>query len=92
MDKVKVVFLGPLRSVTNDEELEMPVTDRETVRTLLSRLNEKLGQKFRDTILDSDGQLRPNVIVLMPVLTEKGLETEIAKDDTVVIMQATAGG
>jgi molybdopterin converting factor small subunit len=95
MNKVKVIFLGALLSATKDREVDVPVGDQETVRTLLSRLNERFGQALQGILFDSTGELRRNVIVQHKgenIVTKKGLDTEIQSDDLIVIMQAVAGG
>jgi len=58
---VKVAFYGVYRDFLGCSGLEIDLPDAATVRDLLLRLSESLGQGFRRRVLSEDGGLHRHV-------------------------------
>ncbi len=85
---VKVGVYGRLRSITDKSEVEVR-SDVKTLRDLLLELKEKFGEDFYKDIVDEVADNIKIGIILtvngVGVALEKGLETEIKKDDKIYI-------
>jgi len=95
MRSARVCLLGHLCSISGHERLELEVSESETIRSLLIRLTEMFREEFKMAILDSSGQIRPNIIVRHNgenVVAKRGLATNIRDRDQVVVMTAVSGG
>jgi MoaD family protein len=83
---------GRAGSLTLEEE----VGEGEQVGSLLDRLADRYGERFREALFHAEtGQIRQHLVVLVngqSLASGQGLETELEDGDQVVLVAAYAGG
>lgn len=88
-----IKFFATFRSVT--QENEAVISDAADLRQLLQMLCHRYGRKFGDKIFLKDGQLHPDVIVLVngrAIEHLQRLDTELKPSDVISIFPRMAGG
>jgi MoaD family protein len=83
---------GGAGSLTLEEE----IGEGEHVRSLLDRLADRYGERFREALFHAEtGQIRLHLVVLVngqSLASRQGVETELRDGDEVVLLPAYAGG
>jgi MoaD family protein len=94
--KVTVKFFALVRELTGKREEVVDLDDQATVRTLLSKLVEEYGVKFRDYIFDPvSKEPRGHLQFLMDgrnVALMQGLETILKEGASLAILPPVGGG
>jgi molybdopterin synthase sulfur carrier subunit len=94
--KVKVKFFALVRELTGKREEIVDLNDQATVRTLLGKLVEEYGVKFRDYIFDPVSQEpRGHVQFLMDgrnITLMQGLDTALKEGTSLAILPPVGGG
>jgi molybdopterin synthase sulfur carrier subunit len=95
--KVKVEFLGHIRSVIGSErEEEVEISEDSSIADLLMVLSEKYGESFKKAIYEKSGaDVKSNYIITVNgfLLNQlKGLETKLKNDDKVTLLPIVSGG
>jgi molybdopterin synthase sulfur carrier subunit len=94
--KVKVKFFALVRELTGKREEIVDLDDHATVRTLLGKLVEEHGAKFRDYIFDpASKEPRGHVQFLMDgrnVTLMQGLDTALKEGTSLAILPPVGGG
>ncbi len=88
-----VKFFATFRKITKEKEIVVEAVP--TLRDLLELLVLRYGQPANDNFLLREGQLHPDVILLVngrAVEHLQGLDTRLASDDVVSIFPRIAGG
>jgi molybdopterin converting factor small subunit len=93
---VKVELIGILRGAAGKSRMRLSLKERSTVRELVEELTARLGQGFREALIDSElGDPRPNALILVnrrEIGTLQNLETILHDGDTVTLVPVTHGG
>jgi len=92
MPKVKVRLYASFRNIADKGELEIKA---HRVSELINVLEEKIGEKFRKELLDTDGKLRPfHSILINGIRIDllNNFDTELKKDDVVAFFSPIGGG
>ena len=90
---MRVKFFAYLRDYTGCKETDAPAADN--LRDLTRVLSERYGAKLRDKMLASNGELGPDIIILINgrhVAHLGGLDAALTDDDVVQIFPKVAGG
>jgi molybdopterin synthase sulfur carrier subunit len=94
--KVKVKFFALVRELTGKREEIVDLNDQATVRTLLGKLVEEYGVKFRDYIFDPVSQEpRGHVQFLLDgrnITLMQGLDTALREGTSLAILPPVGGG
>jgi molybdopterin synthase sulfur carrier subunit len=94
--KVKVKFFALVRELTGKREEIVDLNDQATVRTLLGKLVEEYGVKFRDYILDpASKKPRGHIQFLMDgrnITLMQGLDTALKEGTSLAILPPVGGG
>ena len=94
--KVKVKFFALVRELTGKREEIVDLNDQATVRTLLGKLVEEYGVKFRDYILDpASKEPRGHIQFLMDgrnITLMQGLDTALKEGTSLAILPPVGGG
>ncbi|HKZ90064.1 MAG TPA: MoaD/ThiS family protein [Thermoplasmata archaeon] len=91
---VKLVVASPIAVATRGER-EIDVDFEGTLGGLFERIAERYGKEFRQRILENDGGLKRFVNVYVNGEDARylnGLDTRIARDATIDLLPAIAGG
>lgn len=95
MFDVKITFLSLLTDITGVEELNLPIEEGVTIRTILEQLTHKFGSKFEEMIFKSSKDLSKYVIITVnskDIRMLDGLKTKIQLNDEISFIPAIAGG
>ena len=94
--KVKVKFFALVRELTGRKEELVDLGDQATVRTLLGKLVEEHGAKFRDYIFDpASNEPKGHVQFLMDgrnITLMQGLDTTLKDGTSLAILPPVGGG
>lgn len=88
-----IKFFATFRNVT--QEKETVVAEAQDLRQLFQLLCQRYGSKFSDKIFLSNGQLHPDVIVLVngrAIEHLQRLDTRLTPSDVISIFPRMAGG
>ncbi len=61
MIEVSINFYGVIRDTVDKREIEITLPDEATVKDLIEFLVKKYGNKFKERVLDPEGNLRKSV-------------------------------
>ena len=95
MPEVSVSFYGHIRDVAPQGKMGLSLPAGSTVADLLHRLQEELGEPFRERAFDERGQLRPSVKVIVAGEVVEGLDHPLGGEGAqvmVVIVPPVIGG
>ena len=90
---IRVDFFANLRLLVGHKSMEM--TAPRDIRALLKNLEAHLGERFGKAILNSDGELKNGVIILVNgtnIHFLRNLDTRLDNDDKVAIFPPVGGG
>ncbi len=94
--KVKVQYLGLVKTYTNKTHEEVKLEEPATVFDLLSQLASQFGKQFTDEIYEPGAKdVKPMFTVMVNgVVTGQlaGLDTKLNEGDTVILMPLMTGG
>jgi sulfur-carrier protein len=91
--RIDIKFLTRFLEVTGERNTQ--IDDVNNVSDLINILLKKYGEKFKDLLLDSDGNLRDYLKIMLngeDIRDIKGLETPLNDGDQIVMFQTIAGG
>lgn len=95
MMNIKIIFLSLLTDITEVEELNLPIDDNSSIRTVLELLAKKFGEKFEEMIYKTSSNLSEYVIITIngkDIRSLDGIETKVQLDDELSFIPAIAGG
>jgi MoaD family protein len=94
--KVKVKFFALVRELTDKREEVVDLDDQATVRTLLGKLVEEHGAKFRDYVFDpASKEPRGHIQFLIDgrnISLMRGLDTTLKEGASLAILPPVGGG
>jgi molybdopterin synthase sulfur carrier subunit len=94
--KVKVKFFALVRELTGKREEVIDLDDDATVRTLLGKLVDEYGAKFRDYIFDpASKEPKGHIQFLMDgrnITLMQGLDTTLREGTSLAILPPVGGG
>lgn len=91
---VRLVLASPIAVATRGER-EIDIEFEGTLGGLFEAISERYGREFRQRIFDGDGALKRFVNVYVngeDARYLRGLDTPVARDATVDLLPAIAGG
>ncbi len=95
---MKILYYGLVQNVVGKREEELAVSEGATVNELVRSLLEKYGDNFRDSLMDTRGDLRFTTRILLDgsdISDLDGLETKLentTEASIVVMVHPIAGG
>lgn len=92
---IQIQFYSLLRLLLQQEKLELPVVENETIALLLERVQQQLTTPFLHKLLDGNNQLHAGTIILLNrhnVLHLDGLATKVNDNDIIAFFPPGAGG
>lgn len=96
MLKVKVTFLGRIRSAIGRREIELKLNRQRTIGDLLEKICETYGERFQTVVLDpKTHKTHRHITILLNdvnILSQENLDTKLKDNDRVTIMPVVAGG
>jgi molybdopterin synthase sulfur carrier subunit len=90
---IEVKFLTRFLGITGERKTQ--IDDVNNVSDLINILLQKYGEKFKDLLLDTNGNLRDYLKIMIngeDIRDIDGLETTLKDGDQVVMFQTIAGG
>jgi molybdopterin synthase sulfur carrier subunit len=95
--KVKVEFLGHVRSVIGSErEEEVEIGEDSSIADLLMMLSEKYGEPFKKAVYEKSGaDVKSNYIITVNgyLLNQlNGVKTKLKNGDQVILLPIVSGG
>ncbi|MFB6470957.1 MAG: MoaD/ThiS family protein [Vulcanisaeta sp. AZ3] len=93
--KVQVKFLASLYDVTKVLKAEVNVPENATVKDLIQIIDKAISPNFSRVILDDNGKLRDQYVVLIngrSIDFLKGLDTKLSSEDEVTFLPPAGGG
>ncbi|MBI4258784.1 MAG: MoaD/ThiS family protein [Thaumarchaeota archaeon] len=96
--EVTVKYFGLIRSIVGKKEETFSLPDGSNVKLLFAKLIAKYGQRFSELVMDPDGELTSEAIVLLDgedVRNKDRLETTLEgskEAHLVVVSPAALGG
>jgi molybdopterin synthase sulfur carrier subunit len=91
--RIEVKFLTRFLEITGERKTQ--IDDVNNVSDLINVLLQKYGEKFKDLLLDTHGNLREYLKIMIngeDIRDIDGLETPLKDGDQVVLFQTIAGG
>ncbi|MBI2183649.1 MAG: MoaD family protein [Thaumarchaeota archaeon] len=95
---VTVKYFGLIRSIVGKKEETVSLPEGSNVKLLFAKLISKYGEQFRDLVVDMDGELTSEAIVLLDgedVRNRDRLDTKLEDSKEahlVVVSPAALGG
>ena len=95
---IKVLYYGLVQNVVGKREEQLDIGNGASVNDLLKSLLDKYGEGFRDSLMDTRGELRFTTRILLDgrdINDLKGLETRLGENteaSIVVMVHPIAGG
>ncbi|MEM1945464.1 MAG: MoaD/ThiS family protein [Candidatus Caldarchaeum sp.] len=86
---VKIIFVGPLRTVFGCRELSLAAGDVETVRELLRRLANAAGGRGAEYLSDENPE---QLVVSVDGEVVRDLERKLRGGETIILTPALSGG
>jgi len=93
--RVRVKFFGELYELVGTFRVELETPNNLTVRDLVDLISHTFNPKFGEAVLDSDGKLRGEYVVLVngkAIEWLDGLATKLNDNDEVVFLPPAEGG
>ena len=94
--RVKVRYLGLMRSLTNQGEEEFDFKEGSLLVELLNRLAAKYGEKFKTEVYEQNAKdLKTGFVALINGILMgqlRGVETPLKNGDHVILMPLMTGG
>ena len=93
--KVQVKFLASLYDVTKVLKTEIELPDNATVMDLIKTIDKAVSPNFSSIILDDDGKLKDQYVVLIngrSIDFLSGLGTRLSNGDEVTFLPPAGGG
>lgn len=91
--KISVEYFGQLQHITGIRNESVEVADGVDVTSLISQLAVNYGDRFRDFVLNEDGNLRKSIPIVINDRQIAYGETVLFQDGTrVMILSPIAGG
>jgi sulfur-carrier protein len=90
---IEIKFLTRFLEITGERKTQ--IDDVDNVSDLVDILLQKYGAKFKDLLLDNNGNLRDYLKIMVnseDIRDLSGLETPLKDGDQVVMFQTIAGG
>ncbi|MEM2238206.1 MAG: MoaD/ThiS family protein [Candidatus Caldarchaeum sp.] len=86
---VKIIFVGPLRTVFGSREMTLTVKDGETVRQLLARVASEAGGRGAEYLSDENPE---QLVVSVDGEVVRDLDRRIRGGETIILTPALSGG
>ncbi len=93
--RVRVKFFGDLYELIGTFKLELEVTNGLSIRDLIDLISHTFNPKFTEAVLDGDGKLKGEYVVLVngkAIEWLNGLATKLNNNDEVVFLPPAEGG
>ena len=94
--KVKIHYLGLVKTYTNKTQDDLTLKDDATLCEMLEKLAADLGKPFNPEVYEPTKQeIKPTFMVLLNGIVvdpQEGLSTKLKDGDAVVIMPLVTGG
>lgn len=89
-------LLSRIGDVAGTDHIELDIAEEETIGSMLERLCDEFGDKFRQVIMDEKSSCVRQQIVIMVngvnIFIREGLLTRLSEDDVLQIVEAVGGG
>ena len=93
---VNIRLIGVFRELSGKNRFPIELEEPVVVRKVIHKLAETFSPEFKQSLVDPElNDPRPNALVLVngkEISVLEGLETEVNKDDEVVIVPVSHGG
>jgi molybdopterin synthase sulfur carrier subunit len=92
---VQIQFFSLLRILLEQERMELPAVEGETIAQLLKRVQQQLPTPFMHKLLNEDGSMHAGTIILVNrhnIHHLEGLQTPVRDADVVAMFPPGAGG
>ncbi|MEM4288049.1 MAG: MoaD/ThiS family protein [Candidatus Caldarchaeum sp.] len=86
---VKIIFVGPLRTVFGSREMTLTAKDGETVRQLLTRVASEAGGRGAEYLSDENPE---QLVVSVNGEVVRDLDRRIRGGETIILTPALSGG
>ncbi|WP_054858031.1 MoaD/ThiS family protein [Vulcanisaeta sp. JCM 16159] len=93
--RVRVKFFGGLYELIGTFKIELEVPNNLSVGGLIDLITHTFNPKFTEAVLDGDGKLRSEYVVLVngkAIEWLNGLATKLSDNDEVVFLPPAEGG
>ncbi|ADN51373.1 MoaD/ThiS family protein [Vulcanisaeta distributa] len=93
--RIKVKFFGDLYELVGAFRIELETPNGLSIRDLIDLISHTFNPKFAEAVLDGDGRLRGEYVVLVngkAIEWLNGLATKLNDNDEVVFLPPAEGG
>jgi molybdopterin synthase sulfur carrier subunit len=93
--RIRVKFFGDLYEIVGTFRVELEIPTGLTVRELVDLISHTFNPKFAEAVLDKDGKLKGEYVVLIngkAIEWLDGLSTKLNDNDEVVFLPPAEGG
>lgn len=96
--RVEIIFYGFVRDIVNTSKIVIDTPDQATLRELLDLAAERFGERLRERLLSTSGELASNVQIFVGERPTTSLDEpidhghDLSTEVKVFVLSATAGG
>ncbi len=92
--QITVQYTGQLANLAGAAQETLQVEEGTRLKPVVDRLAERHGPAYADLVLDSDGALRPSLLVVLDGEQAEGDKAQLTLDgvQTLMLMTPIAGG
>ncbi len=92
-NSIQIKFLTRFLEITGERTTQ--IDDVNNISDLMEVLNQKYGKKFKDLLMDTNGNLRDYLKIMIngeDIRDIDGIDTPLKDGDQIVMFQTIAGG
>ena len=92
---LQIQFFSLLRMLLEQESIDIPWTEGDTVQSVLDKTQAQIATPFLHKLLDADGAPHAGAIILVNrqnILHLEGLQTPVSDNDVLAFFPPGAGG
>ncbi|MHA1799806.1 MAG: ubiquitin-like small modifier protein 1 [Candidatus Helarchaeota archaeon] len=93
--EIMIEFFASLKDLANIEKIHFIIEKNSTIKSILEKLKNKLGNNFEEKIFNSSEKLNKYVMITlngMNINKLSGLDTIVKNGDEILMIPAVAGG
>ncbi len=91
--EIKIRFTAQLKDVVGQGTDKITIEEKENLQSVLSRLTERYGDKFKNILFDESGTYRNSILLVLNQYQINYVDNVVLNDgDEIAIMSPISGG